>query len=59
VVPNFRDAKLFSVWYLAAPIGLCGLWLANFFYNFRQRPLLPLYEPQIDSLLHQGSGHGH
>jgi hypothetical protein len=59
VVPNFPDAKLFSIWYLAAPIALIGFWLATFFYNFRQRPLLPLYEPQIENFLHQGSGHGH
>jgi hypothetical protein len=59
VIPNFRDARLFSIWYFAAPIGMGGLWLANFFYNFRQRPLLPLYEPQIENFLHQGSGHGH
>jgi hypothetical protein len=59
VVPNFRDGKLFSVWYLAAPIGIGGLWLANFFYNLRQRPLLPLYEPQVPLFLHQESGHGH
>jgi hypothetical protein len=58
VIPNFRDAKLFSISYLAAPIGLGGLWLANFFYNFQQRPLLPLYEPQVENFLHQGSGHG-
>ena len=59
VVPNFPDAKLFSIWYLAAPIGLGGFWMAGFFYNFRQRPLLPLYEPQVENFLHQGSGHGH
>lgn len=59
VVPNFPDAKLFSIWYLAAPIALIGFWLATFFYNFRQRPLLPLYEPQVENFLHQGSGHGH
>ena len=59
VIPNFRDAKLFSIWYFAGPIGIGGFWLATFFYNFRQRPLLPLYEPQIDKFLHQGSGHGH
>ncbi len=58
-IPNFRDAKLFSIWYFAAPIGLGGLWLAAFFYNFRKRPLLPLYEPQVPNFLHQGSGHGH
>ena len=62
VVPNFAHARghfYFSLWYLVAPIGLGGLWLAYFFYNLRQRPLLPAYEPQMTSLLHQGSGHGH
>jgi hypothetical protein len=59
VIPNFRDAKLFSIWYFAAPIGIGGLWVTYFFYNFRKRPLLPFYEPQVPSLLHQGSGHGH
>jgi len=58
-IPNFRDAKLFSIWYLAAPIGLGGLWLYGFFYDFRKRPLLPLYEPQVPNFLHQGAGHGH
>jgi hypothetical protein len=62
VVPNFAHARghfYFSLWYLVAPIGLGGLWLAFFFYNLRQRPILPAYEPQMPSLLHQGSGHGH
>ena len=58
-IPNFKDAKLFSIWYFAAPIGLGGLWMWAFFYNFRKRPLLPLYEPQVPNFLHQGSGHGH
>lgn len=58
-IPNFRDAKLFSIWYLAAPIGLGGLWLAAFFYFFRQRPLLPLYETQVQKFLQQRAGHGH
>ncbi|HZP23263.1 MAG TPA: hypothetical protein VFB04_07440 [Terriglobales bacterium] len=58
-IPNFRDARLFSIWYLAAPIGLGGLWLYAFFFNFRKRPLLPLYETQMPNFLHQGAGHGH
>ncbi len=58
-IPNFHDGRIFSIWYLAAPIGLGGLWLTYFFYNLRKRPLLPLYDPQIPALLHQGSGHGH
>ena len=61
VVPNFAHAQghfYLSLWYIVAPIGVGGLWLAFFFYNLRQRPLLPAYEPQIPILLHQ-RGHGH
>ena len=58
-VPNFRDAQLLSIWYIIAPVGVGGLWLAYFFYNLRQRPLLPIYDPQIPNLLHQRAGHGH
>jgi hypothetical protein len=58
-IPNFRDAKLFSIWYLAGPIALGGIWLSAFFYNFHKRPLLPLYEPQVPFFLHQKAGHGH
>jgi hypothetical protein len=61
VVPNFAHEQghfYLSIWYIVAPIGVGGLWLTYFFYNLRQRPLLPLYEPQIPSLLHQRS-HGH
>jgi hypothetical protein len=58
VIPNFPDAKLFSIWYLAGPIGIGGLWLATFFHNFRQRPLLPVYEMQVPNFLHQKAGHG-
>ena len=61
VVPNFAHEQghfYLSLWYIVAPIGVGGLWLAFFFYNLRQRPLLPAYEPQIPILLHQ-RGHGH
>jgi hypothetical protein len=62
VVPNFAHARghfYFSLWYLVGPVALGGLWLGYFFYNLQQRPILPAYEPQMPSLLHQGSGHGH
>ena len=62
VVPNFAHARghfYFSPWYLVAPIAVGGLWLGFFFYNLRQQPILPMYEPQMPSLLHQGWGHGH
>jgi hypothetical protein len=62
VVPNFAHERghfYLSVWYILVPLGLGGLWLTNFFYNFRKLPLLPLYEPQVPNFLNQGSGHGH
>jgi len=61
VVPNFAHERghfYLSPWYLVAPVGVGGLWLAFFFYNLRQRPLLPAYEPQVPILLHQRD-HGH
>jgi hypothetical protein len=61
VVPSFAHEQghfYLSWWYIVAPIGVGGLWLAFFFYNLQQRPLLPIYEPQMPSLLHQ-RGHGH
>ena len=61
VVPNFAHEQghfYLSIWYIVAPLAVGGLWLSYFFYNLRERPLLPLYEPQIPSLLHQRS-HGH
>jgi len=62
VVPNFAHERghfYLSIWYVVPVIAIGGLWLGFFFYNFRQRPLLPLYDPQIPNFLHQGSGHGH
>ena len=62
VVPNFAHERghfYLSIWYILIPLAMGGVWLTLFFYNFRQRPLLPLYEPQIPNFLQQGSGHGH
>jgi len=61
VVPNFAHEQghfYLSIWYILAPIGVGGLWLAFFFYNLQQRPLLPAYETQVPLLLNQ-RGHGH
>jgi hypothetical protein len=61
VVPNFPDTvhnfQLHWV-YVVAPIALLGVWLVLFFTYLRTRPLIPLYEPQVPSLLTQ-SEHGH
>ncbi len=58
VVPNFAHERghfYLSIWYIVAPIGIGGLWLALFFYNLRQRPLLPLTSRRYRILLHQRS----
>ncbi len=57
VVPNFPGVSYFSIWYIIAPIGVGGLWLAYFFYNLRKRPILPAYDPQLPIFLHQGHEH--
>ncbi|MFZ0704970.1 MAG: hypothetical protein WAM71_05145 [Candidatus Korobacteraceae bacterium] len=57
VIPNFKHVVIFSIWYVIAPIGLGGLWLAYFFYNLRQRPLLPAYDPQMPLFLNQRHEH--
>jgi hypothetical protein len=62
VVPNFAHERghfYLSIWYAIVPIAMGGLWLGYFFFNFRKRPLLPLYDPQTPNFLQQGSGHGH
>ena len=57
VVPNFKGVSYFSIWYVVAPIGIGGIWLAYFFRNLRQRPLIPAHDPQIPVFLHQGHEH--
>ncbi len=51
VEPNFADVThpAFTISWLdiVAPIGFGGLWLALFFRNLPQRPLLPLGELRI------------
>ena len=62
VVPNFAHERghfYFSIWYILRRSRWAACGWRMFFHNFRKRPLLPLYEPQIPNFLHQGSGHGH
>jgi hypothetical protein len=62
VVPNFPDTVQhfrFSWQYVAAPIGMMGLWLAYFFRNLSSRPLLAAYDAHVTRLLEEGHKHGH
>ncbi|HMV49589.1 MAG TPA: hypothetical protein PKD31_17650, partial [Blastocatellia bacterium] len=43
--------------YVAAAIGLGGIWLGWFFWQLRQRPLLPPNDPQLAEALAAGGHH--
>jgi hypothetical protein len=58
VEPNFGHQHLNIHWLdIAAPIGIGGLWLAYFFYNLRQRPILPVNAPDLQKALDHGRHH--
>jgi hypothetical protein len=58
VEPNFGHQKLNIHWMdIAAPIGMGGLWLAYFFFNLRQRPILPVNAPDLQKALDHGRHH--
>jgi hypothetical protein len=39
---------------IAAPVGLGGVWIAAFFWQLKQRPLLPLHDPELEEALEHG-----
>jgi hypothetical protein len=58
VEPNFGHQHLNIHWLdFVAPIGIGGLWLAYFFYNLRQRPILPVNAPDLQKALDHGRHH--
>jgi hypothetical protein len=58
VEPNFGNQHLNIHWMdFAAPIGMGGLWLAYFFFNLRQRPILPVNAPDLQRALDHGRHH--
>jgi hypothetical protein len=62
VEPNFRRANPQPGWILmdaAAAAGLGGLWLAMFFWQLSKRPLMPINDPQLPSVLEQIHEHHH
>lgn len=47
----------FSFWYIIGPIATGGIWLAAFFYELRQRPLVPYKDPFFKNAIKHGKGH--
>ena len=39
---------------VAAPVGVGGIWVAAFFRQLKQRPLLPLHDPELEEALEHG-----
>ena len=55
VAPDFRHGQLGVSWMdFAAPLGICGLWLAYYLTQLAQRPLLPLGDPHLEEALEHG-----
>ena len=40
---------------VVAPAGLGGIWIAAFFWQLKQRPLLPLHDPELEEALEHAS----
>src|SRR5882672_9040849 len=49
--PEFQKQALPSFWDFATILGLGGLWLWFFAAQFKQRPLLPLGEPELEEAI--------
>jgi hypothetical protein len=48
VVPGLRQRGYAFEWSdVAAPIGIGGIWIAAFIWQFRKRPLLPLHDARL------------
>lgn len=39
---------------IAAPAGVGGIWIAAFFRQLKQRPLLPLHDPELEEVMANG-----
>lgn len=60
LVPAFSGEHFsFSWMYLVAPLAFGGLWLAMFTWQLSKRPLIPINDPQLESVLEQAhASHG-
>ncbi len=60
IMPGFegRKAHFHYSWLdFVVPMGMAGLWLAYFFWNLKQRPLLALNDDHVTILLEEGHEH--
>jgi len=58
ITPAFTHEHFHVSWMdIVAPIGIGGLWLAMFARALAQRPLIPINDPQYESVLAQKHAH--
>ena len=54
IEPEFNRAHFHLSWMdVASPLGIGGIWLAMFSWQLQQRPLVPLNDPQLESVLEE------
>jgi len=54
IAPQFNDGYFHISWMdVVAPIGIGGVWLATFLWQLGRRALLPINDPQYESVLEQ------
>jgi hypothetical protein len=60
IAPTFTGEHFHVSWMdIVAPIGLGGLWLAFFTWQLGRRSLIPINDPQYESVLAQAHAHAH
>ncbi len=61
ITPSFTHEHFHVSWMdIVAPIGMGGLWLAVFAWALSRRPLIPINDPQYETVLEQRHAHaGH
>jgi hypothetical protein len=50
IEPSYHKSISVSWQDVVVPIAMGGIWMAFYFYNLKQRPLLPLHDPHIHEL---------
>jgi hypothetical protein len=61
ITPSFTHEHFHVSWMdLVAPIGIGGIWLSAFSWALSKRPMIPINDPQFESVLEQVHAHsGH
>ena len=60
IAPTWTHENFHISWMdIVAPIAMGGLWLAMFCWALSKRPLIPINDPQYESVLEQKHAHAH